>query len=269
MRSRQGKGKITSNLLSRPDNWLTWSLCSIFLPLCHFCFWPCQRKQRDAAVLEKAHILSVDIVPLFMLRMELSGLVVLKRCSEWESLSYTEVCMHFMQRHCGRTQQALTVVCFPRTTTFPRFLPSLLWRSHAAPFFNFFYRQFYSSQSALALSAAALSSSKNLFVLGKIWSFRGGTQHVEQAGWFLATLARSFIITMHIQVSFSRKNKLKKLQILWLTPLAISNLGASLSAEPTKKVWIWRRNRQKFSQLSVVLLKAGEKRAGSACQKQL
>lgn len=89
MRNRQTEGKITSNLLSRPGDWLTRSLYSVFLPLCHFCFWPCQRKQRDAAVLEKAHILSVDIVPLFMLRMEPSVLVVLWRCSGWEKVFHS------------------------------------------------------------------------------------------------------------------------------------------------------------------------------------
>lgn len=89
MRNRQTEGKITSNLLSRPGDWLTRSLYSVFLPLCHFCCWPCQRKQRDAAVLEKAHILSVDIVPLFMLRMEPSVLVVLWRCSGWEKVFHS------------------------------------------------------------------------------------------------------------------------------------------------------------------------------------
>lgn len=93
-----------------------------------------------------------------------------------ESLSFAKVCTHFTQRHRRRTQRALTVALFflALLHSLDSFLPSSgatctqsRASSHAVRFFNFFYREFYSSHLATALSAAALSSSKNLlFVLG-------------------------------------------------------------------------------------------------------
>lgn len=118
-----------------------------------------------------------------------------------------------MRRHRRRTQRALTVALFSSHYYIPSIpsFPPLAFHVHRVVqvpmqfvFSTFFYREFYSSHSAPALSAAALSSSKNLlFVLGKIWSSRGGTQHVEQAGCFFFSYIGQKLYYYHADSSLS------------------------------------------------------------------